>query len=62
MNRKEIDALVGIAPVNPDSGKLNGKRRIRGRRHRVRTVMFMAMLSSDQGTSAFKSFYEYLKA
>jgi transposase len=62
LNRKEIAALVGVAPINRDSGRLNGKRRIRGGRHRVRTVMFMAMLSSIQCNPVFKRFYEHLKA
>jgi len=62
LNRKEIAALVGVAPINRDSGTLNGKRRIRGGRHRVRTVMFMAMLSSIQCNPVFKRFYEHLKA
>lgn len=62
LNRKEIAALVGVAPINRDSGKLNGKRRIRGGRHRVRTVMFMAMLSSIQCNPMFKRFYARLKA
>lgn len=62
LNRKEIAALVGVAPINRDSGKLNGKRRIRGGRQRVRTVMFMAMLSSIQCNPVFKRFYEHLKA
>ncbi|MDS1310787.1 IS110 family transposase [Marinobacter xiaoshiensis] len=62
LNRKEIAALVGVAPINRDSGKLNGKRRIRGGRHRIRTVMFMAMLSSIQCNPVFKRFYEHLKA
>lgn len=62
LNRKEIAALVGVAPINRDSGKLNGKRTIRGGRHRVRTVMFMAMLSSIQCNPVFKRFYEHLKA
>lgn len=62
LNRKEIAALVGVAPINRNSGKLNGKRRIRGGRHRVRTVMFMAMLSSIQCNPVFKRFYERLKA
>ena len=62
LSRKEIAALVGVAPINRDSGKLNGKRRIRGGRHRVRTVMFMAMLSSIQCNPVFKRIYEHLKA
>jgi transposase len=62
LNRKEIAALVGVGPINLDSGKLNGKRRIRGGRHRVRTVMFRAMLSSNQCNPVFKHFYKHLKA
>ena len=62
LNRKQIAALVGVAPLNRDSGRVQGKRRIRGGRHRVRTVMFMAMLSSIQCNPVFKQFYERLKA
>jgi transposase len=62
LNRKEIAALVGVAPMNRESGTWNGKRRIRGGRHRIRTVMFMAMLSSIQCNPVFKRFYEHLKA
>ncbi|MET4163795.1 transposase [Marinobacterium sp. MBR-111] len=62
LNRKEIAALVGVAPMNRESGSWNGKRRIRGGRHRIRTVMFMAMLSSIQCNPVFKCFYEHLKA
>lgn len=62
LNRKEIAALVGVAPMNRDSGTLRGKRRIRGGRHRIRTVMFMAMLSAIQCNPVFKDFYERLKA
>ena len=62
LNRKEIAALVGVAPMNRESGSYQGKRRIRGGRHRIRTVMFMAMLSSIQCNPVFKRFYEHLKA
>lgn len=62
LNRREIAALVGVAPINRDSGRLTGKRRIRGGRHRVRTVMFMAMMSAIQCNPVFKQFYERLKA
>ncbi|WP_421870410.1 IS110 family transposase [Motiliproteus sp.] len=62
LNRKEIAALVGVAPINRESGSFNGKRRIRGGRHRVRTVLFMAMLSSIQCNPVFKAYYERLKA
>jgi transposase len=62
LNRKETAALVGVAPMNRESGSYSGKRRIRGGRHRIRTVMFMAMLSSIQCNSVFKQQYEHLKA
>jgi transposase len=61
-NRKEIAALVGFAPMNRESGSCSGKRRIRVGRHRIRTVMFMAMLYSIQYNSVFKQQYEHLKA
>ena len=44
LNSKEIAALVGLAPFNKESGRMTGKRRIRGGRPRVRTIMFMAMM------------------
>ncbi|WP_439098858.1 IS110 family RNA-guided transposase [Bowmanella dokdonensis] len=62
LNRKEIAALVGVAPMNKESGSYTGKRRIRGGRHRVRTVMFMAMMSAIQCNPLFKGYYERLKA
>lgn len=46
LNSKEISALVGVAPMNRESGRYQGQRKIRGGRHQVRTVMFMSMMSS----------------
>jgi transposase len=34
--------LVGVAPINCDSGKMKGKRRIQGGRYTVRTILYMA--------------------
>ena len=62
LNSKEIAALVGLAPFNKESGRMTGKRRIRGGRPRVRTIMFMAMMSSIQCNPVFKRYYERLKA
>ncbi|EKE67186.1 IS110 family transposase [Gallaecimonas xiamenensis] len=62
LNRKEIAALVGVAPMNKESGSYQGKRRIRGGRHRVRTVMFMAMMSAIQCNPVFSRYYAHLKA
>jgi len=62
LNRKEIAALVGVAPINRESGRYQGLRRIRGGRHQKRTVMFMAMMSTIQCNKKFKTYYERLKA
>ena len=44
LNRKEVAALVGVAPMNRDSGQYEGKRYIRGGRHKIRSVLFMSMM------------------
>lgn len=62
LNSREIAALVGLAPFNKESGRMNGKRSIRGGRPRIRTIMFMAMMSSIQCNPVFKQKYEQLKA
>ncbi|QFT55796.1 transposase [Microbulbifer sp. THAF38] len=60
LNRKDIAALVGIAPMNRDSGSFQGKRYIRGGRHRVRTVLFVSMMSAIQCHPKLKPMYERL--
>tara|TARA_B110000503_G_C7079275_1_gene384414 strand:+ start:865 stop:1227 length:363 start_codon:yes stop_codon:yes gene_type:complete len=62
LNNKEIAALVGVAPMNRDSGKYQGKRFIRGGRHKVRTVLFMSMLSAIQCHPKLKPMYERMVA
>jgi len=62
LNRREIAALVGIAPFNRDSGRKTGKRRIRGGRHKVRTVLFVSMMSAIQHHPKLKPMYERLVA
>ncbi len=62
LNSREIAALVGLAPFNKESGRMKGKRSIRGGRPRIRTIMFMAMMSSVQCNPVFKQKYEHLKA
>jgi len=62
LNRKEIAALVGVAPINRESGLYNGKRKIRGGRARIRTVLFMAMMSTIQSNPRFKRDYQRLVA
>lgn len=62
LNRKEISALVGVAPMNRDSGKMRGKRRIKGGRFSVRTVLYMATLSATQCNPVIADFYRKLVA
>jgi transposase len=62
LTNKQIAALTGVAPYNRDSGKLRGKRRIRGGRASVRTVLFMAVLTSVQHNPVIRQFYQRLVA
>lgn len=62
LNRKEIAALVGVAPMNRDSGSKTGKRFIRGGRHKVRTVLFVSMLSAIQHHPTIKPMYQRMVA
>lgn len=58
LSNKQIAALVGLAPFNRDSGTWRGKRRIRGGRATVRTVLFLAMMSAIQHNPRFKRLYQ----
>lgn len=58
LNRKEIAALVGVAPINHDSGNYHGKRYIRGGRHKVRTLLFVSMMSAIQCHPKLKPMYK----
>lgn len=60
LSNKKISALVGLAPFNRDSGSSKGKRRIRGGRAPIRTVLYMAMLSAIQHNPVMKQFYKKL--
>jgi transposase len=60
LNRQEIAALVGVAPVNKDSGRKRGKRRIFGGRAAVRSVLYMAALAAKRYNPKIKEFYERL--
>lgn len=62
LNRKEIAALVGVAPMNRDSGNYEGKRYIRGGRHKVRTVLFVSIMSAIQCHPTLKPMYERMIA
>jgi transposase len=62
LNNSEIGKLVGVAPINRDSGKLRGKRRIQGGRASIRSVLYMATLSATQCNPVIKAFYRKLVA
>lgn len=62
MNNKQAGALTGVAPINRDSGRLRGKRRIQGGRAGVRTTLYMATLSATQCNPVIKAFYQKLVA
>jgi transposase len=62
LNNKEVSKLVGVAPINKDSGRMRGKRRIQGGRANIRTVLYMATLSATQCNPVIKAFYKKLVA
>jgi len=62
LNRKQIAALVGVAPLNRDSGTLRGKRTIWGGRATVRAALYMAALSAKRYNPVIRRFYERLLA
>jgi transposase len=62
LGRGAIAALIGLAPMNRDSGTLRGKRRIGGGRTLVRTQLYMATLTAMRFNPTIRAFAERLKA
>ncbi|WP_368413435.1 transposase, partial [Dongia sp.] len=60
--RRQIAALVGLAPFNHDSGTLRGRRAIRGGRADVRTVLYMATISAIRCNPIIKTFHQRLRS
>ena len=60
LDRKQIAALAGLAPLNRDSGKSIGKRRIWGGRASVRTALYMACVASLRCNSVIQALYARL--
>lgn len=60
--RRRIAALVGVAPLNRDSGLMRGRRTIWGGRSDVRRALYMATLCAVRYNPAFKAFYARLVA
>ena len=62
LNRREVAALVGVAPFNRDSGKMRGKRAIYGGRRPVRHGLYMAALVAAHHNPILRAFYLRLRA
>lgn len=62
LNRREIAALVGVAPMANDSGNAKGRRRVQGGRFEIRRVLYMATLTAARHNPAIKTFYNRLLA
>jgi len=60
LNRKEVAALVGVAPFNRDSGTWRGRRTIWGGRATVRAVLYMSTLVATRYNPVIREFYERL--
>lgn len=62
LNRKQVAALVGVAPINHDSGQKRGRRRIWGGRAAVRQVLYMAAVAALRCNPAIAALYRRLVA
>jgi transposase len=62
LNRRQIASLVGLAPMNRDSGSSRGKRSIYGGRQHVRNQLFMTALVASNHNPTLKVFYQRLRA
>jgi transposase len=60
LTRKQIAALVGVAPLNRDSGLLQGRRSVWGGRREVRTSLYLAALSASRHNPLIRPLYERL--
>ena len=62
LNRKQIAALVGVAPLNRDSGRFRGPRTCWGGRAEVRSVLYMATQSAIRSNDVLRAMYRRLRA
>ena len=62
LNRKQISSLVGLAPLNRDSGTMRGRRTIFGGRRSVRSALYMAALTARRHNSVIAAFADRLAA
>lgn len=62
LSRQQIAKLVGVAPLNRDSGQMQGKRMIYGGRAAVRIALYMATLSAVRWEPHLRDHYQQLRA
>jgi len=62
LNSKQIAALVGVAPLNRDSGTFRGRRAIWGGRASVRSILYMSAMSAIRFNPIIKEFYQRLRS
>jgi len=62
LTHKQLAALVGIAPLNRDSGQQRGRRGTWGGRAAVRAALYMAAMSARRHNAVIRTFYERLRA
>jgi transposase len=62
LSPKEIAGLIGVAPYNHDSGKLKGRRMVKGGRRNPRKALYMAVVSGSRCNPRLRSFYDKLRA
>lgn len=62
LSRRAIAALVGVAPLNRDSGTMRGRRTIAGGRHGVRSCLYMATLAAIRHNHVINATYQRLRA
>ena len=62
LDRRRLSCLVGLAPVNWDSGAMKGSRHIRGGRATVRVALYQAAICAVRVNSSMKAFYARLRA
>ena len=62
LDREQIAALVGVAPINWDSGIMRGRRSIWGGQSRVRTVLYMGALVATRFNPVIRAVYQRLLA
>jgi transposase len=62
LNRREIAALVGVAPLNQDSGAWRGARRVWGGRAHIRASLYMGTLAATRHNPLIRGFYQRLRA